>query len=143
MHSESAPQGAPATAPELLAQRYGAPRGPGRRTVILLTGALAAVAVAFGAWVAVSHVTASVTTQEVGFQIAADDSSVAVTFDITMPRDAVARCTLEALDARYAQVGLLDVEVGPFTQRVNRVTASVATSAPPVTAIVRSCRLAP
>lgn len=124
---------------DLMQQRYGVAKPVRRRTVVILAGVLTVIALGVGAWIAVGHLGRSVTTQDVGFAVAADQRSVDVTFDITMPPNTTAVCTLESLDARYGQVGLLDAAVGPMPNRVNRVTFTVATSAPPVTGFVRSC----
>ena len=126
-----------------MAQRYGPARDPrrGRRTTWVLAITLAVLTAAFGVWVAVDRLGPSVSTQEISFFVAPDDTSVEVLFEITMPPGAQADCTLEALDANFGQVGLLDTRLGPFEDRVNQVRIPVATSAPPVTGIVRSCHL--
>lgn len=127
-----------------LTQRYGPVRDPrrGRRTTWILAMTLAVLTAVFGVWVAIDRLGPSVNTQEISFFVAPDNTSVEVLFEITMPPGAQADCTLEALDANFGQVGLLDTRLGPFEERVNQVRVSVATSAAPVTGLVRSCQLA-
>ncbi|MGC0273657.1 DUF4307 domain-containing protein [Pseudactinotalea sp. Z1739] len=140
MQGASAPQ---APADRRLAERYGPVRDArrGRRTMWILAVTVAVLAGAFGLWVATDRLAPSVSTQEISFFVAPDQASVEVLFEITMPPGEQADCTIEALDANFGQVGLLDTRLGPFQDRVNQVRVPVATSAAPVTGIVRSCEL--
>lgn len=128
----------------VLSRRYGAPPDARRRrrTLWLLGSVLALLAGAFLTWVIVDELSSpSVSTQDVDFDVAADQRSVDVIFDITMPPGTEADCTVEAVDANFGQVGLLDVRLGPFESQVNRVTITVATSADPVLGKVDSCEV--
>lgn len=107
----------------------------------MIGGVLAVFTLVFGSWVAVNQLRPGVSTQEVGF-VVHDEQTIDVIFDITMPVGAQAHCTIEALDARFGQVGLLDTDIGPMPDQVNRITIEVTTSAPAVTGVVRSCVLA-
>ncbi len=123
--------------------RYGRGKASRRDRILAWSagGVAVVIAVVVLLWISIDRLSESITAQEVGFEVAEDEASVDVIFDLTMPRGREAVCTLEALDARYGQVGLLDEQVGPYPDRVNRVTITVTTSAPPVTGLVRSCHL--
>lgn len=68
---------------------------------------------------------------------------VDVTFEVYMDPGTTATCTLDALAESYAQVGTVDVTVGPVEVTESRYTVSVATSELATTGIVQSCRPAP
>lgn len=126
----------------LLAERYGKAPTPlqRRRLVWIIAAAVAVVGLAVGAWIVIDHLRPSVTAQEVGF-VVHDETSIEVILDVTMPPGERAECTVEALDAQWGLVGLLETEVGPMTEWVNRVHIDVATSAPASSGVVRSCTL--
>mgnify|MGYP001943990274 FL=1 len=110
----------------------------------LLAGVLAVLGSAFLVWVIVHHLLGpTVQAQEVSFVVAPDEASVEVVFDISMPPGHQADCTLEALDRNFGQAGLVDVRVGPFDATTVRLSETIATSAAPVTAQIRSCELVP
>ncbi|MBL0888199.1 DUF4307 domain-containing protein [Myceligenerans indicum] len=130
-----------------LAERYGRPaRGTGpsgrpRPSVgarIAIAAALTA-GVAGAAWFAWSDAQRNpVSHQEVGFSIEGPEQ-VSVTFDVMMPPGMTAVCTVTALNPSYAEVGSLDVEVGPDERDSIRVTADVRTTQEATTGVVDHC----
>jgi hypothetical protein len=64
------------------------------------------------------------------------DSGVTVTFEVRKPADAAAACTVRARGAAGEEVGRARVEVPAGT---TRITYTLATTKPPVTADVPGC----
>jgi hypothetical protein len=79
-----------------------------------------------------------VTFADVGFSVTSAES-VEVTFDVSMPPGTEAVCTVTALSRNFAEVGAVDVEVGPDTARTVRHTVTVATTELATTGVVDSC----
>jgi hypothetical protein len=130
-----------------LDERYGR-RAPGaaRRWPLVVAGVLLlALAVGWGLWVARTVAAQPVTWQDVGFAVRGDERTE-VTFDVRfdgdLPADADAVCTLRALNQVRAEVGLVDVTVGPASRGTIRTTASVPTSERAVTGLVKECVVA-
>jgi Domain of unknown function (DUF4307) len=118
--------------------RYGRALSPVRRRVgIAVLAVLVAAAVGWFAWASYSG-RQSATGTDVGF-VVVDDSTVRVTFDVTKPKDATARCTLEAMDSGFGVVGTVQVRVGPSDHGVVRQTATVRTTNRATTGRVTSC----
>ena len=160
----AAPTGtAPERAPGL-AERYGR-AGPGSRQAAALSagddpwdesddvrprpklsvGARIAVILALAAGVALAAWFTIVDTQrdpvtftDVGFSVSSAEA-VEVTFDVSMPPGTEAVCTVTALSRNYAEVGAVDVEVGPDTARTARHTVTIATTELATTGIVDHC----
>lgn len=114
----------------------------------LTVGARIAVWVALAAAVAVAAWFTIVDTQrdpvsftDVGFSVTSPEE-VEVTFDVSMPPGTGAVCTITALNRSFAEVGALDVEVGPQEERTTRHTATVATTELATTGVVDHCRVA-
>lgn len=121
------------------ADRYGRRPSQGRRRAVVAgLGVLAALGVAVVVAIGLRMADQPVRTQTVGYQVH-DAGSVEVVFDVTMAPGSAARCTVEALNLRHAQVGVRDVEVGPSDVPTQRVTALVATSEEAVTGVVDRC----
>lgn len=137
-HQETAGEGSAA----LLAERYGTAPDPNRRRRLtwIIGGTLGVLVLLVGAWFIVDGLRPTATAQEVGF-VVHDETSIEIIFDLTMRPGDRAECTVEALDARWGQVGLLDAQIGPMPDWVNRVHLDVATSAPAASGVVRSCAL--
>ncbi|GEL94919.1 DUF4307 domain-containing protein [Cellulomonas composti] len=119
------------------AGRYGPERS--RRSPALI--AAIAVAVVVGlvvvTWLAIGAARDPVQWKDVGF-VVHDAGSVEVTFEVTKASDATATCRVQALSQSYAEVGVVDVEVGPGA-RSQRVTTTVPTAELAVTGTVESC----
>jgi|SRR5690625_159980 len=122
-----------------LAERYGrVDAGKHRalvRTLLILGGA---IFVAAALWAAFNLSRADVRWEDRGYRVHGPDS-VTVHFSVTMEPGTEARCTLEALNAHYAQVGLLDVEIPASKEKTTRHSAIVATQELAVTGIVNTC----
>jgi hypothetical protein len=153
---------APVQAPSL-AERYGRAR-PGSQQAAALpgddpwdesdgvrprpklsVGARIAVALALAAGVAIAAwftiVDAQrdpVTFADVGFSVVSAEE-VDVTFDVSMPPGTEAVCTVTALSKNFAEVGAVDVEVGPEAARTTRHTVNIATTELATTGIVDHC----
>ncbi|WP_143762127.1 DUF4307 domain-containing protein [Isoptericola variabilis] len=128
------------------ADRYGT-RGPGgqgadRRLgtgAKIAIGAALAAGVAGAAWLAAEQTRqAPVTVDVVGFTVPSPEQ-IDVTFQVHMPRGTTAVCTVDALSQSYAQVGTLEVPVGPSEGLTSRHTVTVRTSEEATTAVVDRC----
>lgn len=122
------------------AGRYGpAPDPRARRRGVVALWALGLVGTAFVAWIGLRMGSAPVTWSDVGFRVDGD-ALVEVVYDVSRPDPAVpVRCTLEALNEQYGQVGVVTVEVPPGTDRTVRRSDPVGTSELAVTGIVKEC----
>ncbi|MCP2264447.1 DUF4307 domain-containing protein [Promicromonospora thailandica] len=111
----------------------------------LSVGARVAVATALAAGVAIAAWFTIVDTRrdpvtftDVGFSVASAEE-VDVTFDVSMPPGTAAVCTVTALSRSYAEVGAVDVEVGPAQERTTRHTVTIATTELATTGLVDHC----
>ena len=64
-----------------------------------------------------------------------------MTFDVSMPPGTEAVCTVTALSKNFAEVGAVDVEVGPDAARTARHTVTIATTELATTGVVDHCDL--
>lgn len=128
-----------ASSPTPPADRYGrAGTRPGRRGRVAAWAAIAA-AVAVTAWLAVAQYRDNpVTADVVGFDVVGPEQ-VDVEFQVSMPPGTTAVCTVEALSETYAQVGTLEVPVGPSDRRTTRYAVTVRTSELATTGVVERC----
>lgn len=125
--------------PPALTSRYGTNTSVATRRfwrVLLIIGG--AIFVATVLWASYNLSKADVTWKDLAYSVH-DESSVTVTFSVTMDPGTSARCTLEALNTHYAQVGLLEVEIPPADVLTTSHTATVATQELAVTGIVNTC----
>jgi hypothetical protein len=129
-------------APRPPAGRYGPVPDAGRRrtTGRVAIGALLAVGIAGAVWVGLRPGVETVTWSDVGFSVQGPDR-IDVTFEVVKDRDVTARCTVQALSAAYAEVGVVTVTVGPDDARAVRRTVPVATQELAVTGIVDRCEV--
>lgn len=133
------------TSPTPPADRYGrrAPGGAtadglGRAAKVAIGAALAA-AVALTAWFAAEQTGRNpVTADVVSFSVPSPER-IDVTFQVHMPPGTTAVCTVEALAPTYAQVGTVDVPVGPSEGRTSGYTVTVQTSEEATTGVVDRC----
>jgi len=118
--------------------RYGAPRKrlPRRLRIGLAVGAIV-VAVMLAAWLAFAN-REPVAWSDQAYKVV-DDTTTTVVFEVTMAPGTTAVCTVRALNARFGEVGLVDVAVGPSRQRAVRATATIPTSEKAVTGTVKAC----
>ena len=126
------------TAPALPPGRYGTAPAPWRRRVLLVVGLVAAAAaLAWLAWASLAAAgQARADTQ--GYDVV-DDATVLVTFSVAKDADEWVECTVEALSAGSAQVGLAVVEVGPADGATSVHTVTLRTQERAVTGRVRDC----
>lgn len=123
--------------------RYGpAPTATRRRLAIAGIVAAAVVGVGITIWIGLGQASTPVRYDDFGFKVI-DSEQIDVTFQVSMEPGTQAECTIDALAESYAQVGTVDVVVGPSDQLEGRYTVSVATSELATTGIVESCRALP
>jgi len=126
-------------APRPPAGRYGPEPGARHRTTGRIgVAALLGLGIAGAVWVGLKPGTDTVTWTDVGYSVQGPDR-VDVTFEVAKDPDVTARCTLHALSAAYAEVGVVTVTVGPADARSVRQTVPVATQELAVTGIVDRC----
>ncbi len=129
------------TAPRPPAGRYGPAPRPHRRTAARAGMAvLGAVAVIGAVWVGLRAGSPDVRWEDVGYVVQGPER-VDVTFRVTKDPDATATCTVTALSASYAQVGVVTMTAGPGAG-VQEHTVPVATQELAVTGVVDRCELA-
>lgn len=124
---------------EYLAQRYGTTTSPGIRWAgRIAVGVVAAVVLAAIVWVSTVFASQPVHWDTIGYQVH-DAGSTTVTFDVHVDPGTVAHCRVQALSASYAQVGVVDVVVGPAERRSTRYVETIPTAEEAVTALVETC----
>ncbi len=117
-------------------ERYGRTT-PRRSVVVALAAALCLLAVGWAAWAAWSGRN-QVHWQDVAFDVSAN-AHAGLTFDVTLRPGTTTVCTVHALNRAFAEVGRMDVPVGPSTARTVRRSVVIATSEQAVTAVVKRC----
>lgn len=136
------PQPVPDATPgrqEALASRYGIVDPRKNRVkwrIAISLGAVLFLAVAL--WAAYNLSRTDVSWNDIGYSVH-DAGSVSVDFNVTMEPGTSARCSIEALNANFAQVGLIDVEIPPSEKLTTRHNVTVATQELAVTGIVNTC----
>ena len=123
--------------------RYGStgrpPRtGSGRGRKVAIGVALAAAVAAVGWYTVVQQQAAPVDYEDIGFTVV-DAEHVNASFQVHMPPGTRAVCTIDALSPSYAQVGTLDVEVGPADTRTSAYEVTIGTSEEATAATVVGC----
>ncbi|MET1021584.1 MAG: DUF4307 domain-containing protein [Arthrobacter sp.] len=137
-----------ATAPASpsLANRYGGqkPTLSGKAKRIILIVALAA-GMAFMAWISTSNATGSVTFKDIGYSTP-DATLAEIDFQVTKDPATAAKCSVKALDSKFAVVGWKVVDVPPNAAdagtdggRTTAHRATVRTESPAVSGVVDSC----
>lgn len=119
------------------AERYGGPIVSSRTARILAAVAGAVfvlVVVVVGVWTADSPVKGSLITYE-----HLDDSTMEVSFQVTMRPGTEASCTVQALNESRAQIGFVDVPIPAQTERQSVHHAVIATQGEAVSAEVIAC----
>lgn len=119
--------------------RYGPPPAPRRRRAAV--AAVVALTVVGLAWVVYAGLGAAqrdVRWSDVGYDVV-DATTVEVTFSVVKDPGATAVCRVEALDARFAQVGIATVDVGPSDERGVTSRVTVRTQERAVTGVVDTC----
>ncbi len=122
-----------------VAARYARPQRRRLGRVLAALGVLAAVG-AF-ALVAVSVLDSGVRWQDVSFEVV-DEELVQVRFEVYAREGDRVRCQVRAADARYGDVGQVEVDLGPLPPGGGEGrTVQVRTVAPAASASVRACVL--
>lgn len=121
------------------AGRYG-PTTRARRAWVAPAVVLGILATAAFVWLASGVTRDPVQWQDVGFSITGPES-IDVTFEVTKDPEDTARCRIRALSRSYAEVGVLEVDLGPASESVQRFTVTLATSELAVTGTVEGCEL--
>ena len=80
--------------------------------------------------------------RDVSFEVV-DDRRVEVRFEVYAGEGDEVRCLVRAADARYGDVGQVEVDLGPLPARGEARTVQVRTVAPASSASVRTCVLLP
>jgi len=129
----------PTSAARPPAGRYG-PEPSARRRALARTGmaVLGAAALATAVWVGLGTDDDGVTWQDVGYSVRGPDL-VDVTFRVTKAPGATVTCTVTALSASYAEVGVVSEAVGPADRSTVERTVPVATQELAVTGVVDRC----
>jgi hypothetical protein len=136
-------EGQPPTGTTRPSDRYGsagrAPRsGSGRGRKVAIGVALAGAVAAVGWYTAVQQQSSPVDYDDIGFHVV-DAEHVDAKFQVHMPPGTRAVCTVDALSPSYAQVGTLDVEVGPVDTRTSAYEVTIGTSEEATAATVVGC----
>lgn len=127
--------------PAIMAARYGRRPAHNRRGVIVAAVVAALVVLAALAWQASGGLNrTAVNTQDLGFTVN-DGSSVTVRFNLLTEPGATVRCTLNALNDTFTEVGFKEVVIGPVRAARTAHEAEVTTTEPAVTGSVKSCEV--
>lgn len=120
------------------AERYGGPIVSPRaaRILAVVVGAVfLAGVVVVGLWSADSPVKATLITYE-----HVDDSTMEVSFQVTMRPGTEASCTVQALNEGRAQIGFVEVPIPAQTERQSVHRATISTQGDSVSAEVVGCQ---
>ena len=124
---------------DLLAQRYG--KQPKlSRTRWLWISVVGIVLMMIGVLFASMANYNPVQSQDIGFSVK-DPTQVVLDFELSKPLDAVAICSVEALNEQFLQVGYKIIEIGPQETSTVRLSVSINTTELSTTALVDECRL--
>jgi hypothetical protein len=119
--------------------RYGrSPRGLTTRARVAIVVALAA-AVALTAWFAIEQYRRSPAQADIVSFHVTDAEELSVDFQVSMPPGTTAVCTVQALASNFAQVGSLEVPVGPHESRTARYSVTVRTARLADSAVIEQC----
>ncbi|MGJ7442395.1 DUF4307 domain-containing protein [Aquipuribacter sp. MA13-6] len=117
--------------------RYARPQRPWLTRTLAVLGVVAAVG-AF-ALVVTSLLDDGVRFRDVSFAVV-DEDLVQVRFEVYADEGDLVRCQVRAADARYGDVGQVDVDLGPLPPGGGEgATVDVRTVAPAASASVRAC----
>ena len=130
--------------PDILDARYGRSSGSRKRQKrfgIIAAAAFAVVLVAWVVWAGLDAAGSSLETKDVAHSITSD-TSVDVTFQLSVEAGTPTYCAVQALNDRFAVVGWKIIEV-PASDSFNRtITESVRTTELASTGLIYRCWLA-
>ncbi|XAS64968.1 DUF4307 domain-containing protein [Pseudarthrobacter sp. So.54] len=137
---------APAPASPSLANRYGGQKrtlsGKAKRIVLVLA---IAAGIAFMVWISTSNATESVTFKDIGYSTP-DATLAEVDFQVTKEPSTAAKCSVKAMDAKFAVVGWKVVDIAPNAVdagtdggRTTAHRATLRTESQAVSGVVDSC----
>lgn len=126
------------TTQDMLDERYGRRRTPGRRWAIIVFAALAAVAVGLFAWMTIADSLDAVDADTTGFEIV-DEHSVTLSFQLTAPVGRSVACAVEAQDEEHGVVGWRVVELPASDEHSRAVRETIPTTAEATTGFVNIC----
>lgn len=110
--------------------------GTGRWWVVGTIGCT--IGVALAVWLGLANSVGRITFIDTGYEVI-DERSVRVEFDVHRPAGEAVTCRLQALDATFGVVGVLDVDIAASQQRAVHREVVVRTSSRAVTGVVDSC----
>ena len=116
--------------------RYG--RSGSKRTVWILGGALAAVAVVVLAWFTIANTASAVDADATAFEVH-DRHSVTVRFQVTAQPGSPVTCALEAQDTEHGVVGWRVVEYAASDAHTRRHEETIPTVAEATAGLVSAC----
>jgi hypothetical protein len=123
--------------------RYGTrPRRLRARGWAIVGAAALCLGVGWAAWVAWSGAEDKVAWTDVSFTVV-DDGTTLVTFEVNRHPGRVVVCTVRALNAGFAEVGLVDVTVAASGSRTAQARATIPTSELAVSGTVKDCAARP
>ncbi len=126
------------TTQDMLDDRYGRRRSPGRRWLVL-AGILAAIAaVGWFGWTTVQSSLGSVDADTTSFEVI-DEHTVMLGFQITAPAGRSVACAIEAQDEDHGIVGWRVVEIPASPQHARAFREAIPTTAEATTGFVNSC----
>lgn len=115
-----------------------AARTPVDRRAAISSGAVAVALLAGAAWWGWGAAHQPVRWRDVGYQILSATEATS-TFDVFIYEDVDVTCHLRALNARFSEVGVGEALVRVADGREQRLTATLTTVEPAVTAVVAYC----
>lgn len=126
-----------------LDDRYGvsnsASREHLRKIALAVISALFVATVLWVAWVFVAG--NQIKANTVGYHHLSP-SRIAVDFSVTMAPGTAATCSVEAFNQNRGQVGFIEVEIAPQTERITTHRAVITTQQAAVSGAVKKCRAA-
>ena len=126
-----------------LDQRYGRTRSSRRRTLtiaVIVGGIVAVVVVAWVVWVGLLSPAGEVTTEDTGHRVTSD-TTVDVSFELTVEPGTATKCAAQALNAGFSVVGWRIIDVAASDERVRALTTTVNTTERGVTGLIYRCWL--
>jgi nucleoid-associated protein YgaU len=108
------------------------------RKALIATIVAAAVLTVAVSWFGLRAARQEVRWADVGYSIVSPTEATS-TFDVFLYADTDATCRIHALNARFAEVGYADVDIARASGQQQRITATITTVEPAVTAVVAYC----